>query len=162
MTTARLFDFGLPGVFRRFQVAAVAKQVGHLLRPSALALPQTGHRPVAFQTARRFRAQRVARVGALTLSFTSRRCDVNIYASTSTEGISDLARTSSARGIFTIRSCGAQPAEAGNWLAKAVMSVPMMAKSPSTNSQMSGQPYVPWHNSPVPLAPRRRMNMGGA
>src|ERR1039457_4642255 len=54
-------------------------------------------------------------------------------------GISDLARTSVLRGIFTMRSSGPQLAVCGSLSVTEVMSVPIMAKSPLSSSQMSGQ-----------------------
>lgn len=56
------------------------------------------------------------------------------------EGMSDFASTRIRRGTRTMRSSGPQPAVAGRRsLAASVISIPMMAKSPSSSSQMSGQ-----------------------
>jgi len=62
------------------------------------------------------------------------------------EGMSALASTKSRRGMRIIRSSGAQPASAGSsaW-ALAVISCPMMAKSPSSSSKRSGHPPLPAH-----------------
>lgn len=61
-----------------------------------------------------------------------------------------LAFTRRLRGRRTIRSFGAHPAEGGSFpIAAAVMSAPIMAKSPSSSSQMSGQPRQPEHGNPL-------------
>ena len=53
--------------------------------------------------------------------------------------MSRLAFTSRLRGRRTIRSSRPQPAVGGNFgIAAAVMSIPIMAKSPLSSSQMSG------------------------
>lgn len=55
-------------------------------------------------------------------------------------GMSAFASTRMRRGTRTTRSSGPQPAEGGMTVcAWSVMSMPMMAKSPSASSQMSGQ-----------------------
>ncbi len=59
-------------------------------------------------------------------------------------GMSRLAFTKRFRGRHTIRSSGSQPAVGGNFtIADAVMSMPIMAKSPFASFQMSGQPSHP-------------------
>jgi len=77
-------------------------------------------------------------------------------------GISGFAKTSVLRGIQTIRSSGPHPTVGGKCaIPRAVMSIPMTAKSPDSNARISGQPlsaevFVP---SAWGSGPRRRKNM---
>jgi hypothetical protein len=69
-------------------------------------------------------------------------------------GMSDLASTSVFRGSKTIRSSGPQPADSGNReAAVAVMSLPMMAKSPEVSSKMSGQLRAAHRGAPSACGP---------
>ncbi len=69
--------------------------------------------------------------------------------------------TNTVRGNRTIRSSGPQPAVIGSFArAASVMSMPMMAKSPSSSSQMSGQPshaalLAPLECGSVPILRRK-------
>ena len=73
------------------------------------------------------------------------------------EGMSPRAITSVRRGTRTMRSPGPQPASAGNEpAAEAVMSEPMMAKSPVASSKMSGQLRPPAQRVRSGEGPSRR------
>jgi DNA-binding XRE family transcriptional regulator len=74
-------------------------------------------------------------------------------------GMSALARSSRARGMRMMRSPGPQPDPAGRLdAASGVMSAPMMAKSPSAISRMSGQLLAQKLCSGEEI-PSRRVNM---
>ena len=77
--------------------------------------------------------------------------------------MSGLARTRVRRGIRITRSSGPHPTVGGNLPRdSAVMSEPIMAKSPPSNSKMSGQPWSAYVLLPFACGsgPRRRRNCG--
>ncbi|MBL9185839.1 MAG: hypothetical protein JNK23_00030 [Opitutaceae bacterium] len=85
-----------------------------------------------------------------------------LFMAQTVSGMSGFANTKVLRGIQTIRSSGPQPTVAGKRAkARAVMSMPMTAKSPDSSSRMSGQPFAAAVIAPFAWGsgPSRRMNM---